>query len=223
MSGEFEDLHVCGYELRHDDPALRDVLADFRADRGRRIWAMADRLEELGFVLDRAPLHAREAAGAPLGRPTSPTPCSRPRQRGEARGRGDHRQGHAVPAVSRAWRRGLRGAFAADGGGGDRRDPRRRRRRRLGAPVLGHRRPRHGARGDRALRGLGARRRRGSSMRPTTRSRRERSTPPRASAELLVTGSADFHGPTVSTASARSISTDWNRYSDRSEPECSSA
>ena len=69
VSGEFEDLHVCGYELRHDDPALRDVLADFRADRGRRIWAMADRLEELGFALDRSALLAREAAGAPLGRP----------------------------------------------------------------------------------------------------------------------------------------------------------
>src|ERR687897_187737 len=69
VSGEFEDLHVCGYELRHDDPALRDTLADFRADRGRRIWAMADRLEELGFVLDRSELRAREASGAPLGRP----------------------------------------------------------------------------------------------------------------------------------------------------------
>src|ERR671915_2617355 len=40
VSGEFEDLHVCGYELRHDDPDLRAILADFRADRGRRIWAM---------------------------------------------------------------------------------------------------------------------------------------------------------------------------------------
>jgi 3',5'-nucleoside bisphosphate phosphatase len=69
VSGEFEDLHVCGYELRHDDPSLRDILADFRADRGRRIWAMADRLEELGFALDRAALRAREATGAPLGRP----------------------------------------------------------------------------------------------------------------------------------------------------------
>ena len=69
VSGEFEDLHVCGYELRHDDPVLRDTLADFRADRGRRIWAMADRLEELGFVLDRRDLRAREASGAPLGRP----------------------------------------------------------------------------------------------------------------------------------------------------------
>jgi predicted metal-dependent phosphoesterase TrpH len=69
VSGEFEDLHVCGYELRHDDPELRATLADFRADRGRRIWAMADRLEELGFQLDRSELRAREAAGLPLGRP----------------------------------------------------------------------------------------------------------------------------------------------------------
>jgi predicted metal-dependent phosphoesterase TrpH len=69
VSGEFEDLHVCGYELRHDDPELRSTLADFRADRGRRIWAMADRLEELGFALDRSDLQARERAGSPLGRP----------------------------------------------------------------------------------------------------------------------------------------------------------
>jgi 3',5'-nucleoside bisphosphate phosphatase len=69
VSGEFEDLHVCGYELRHDDRELRATLADFRADRGRRIWAMADRLEELGFALDRSELRARESAGAPLGRP----------------------------------------------------------------------------------------------------------------------------------------------------------
>ena len=60
---------MCGYELRHDDPELRATLADFRADRGRRIWAMADRLEELGFRLDRSELRAREAAGRPLGRP----------------------------------------------------------------------------------------------------------------------------------------------------------
>jgi predicted metal-dependent phosphoesterase TrpH len=69
VSGEFEDLHICGYELRHDDPELRATLADFRADRGRRIWAMAERLEQLGFALDRGGLHARERAGAPLGRP----------------------------------------------------------------------------------------------------------------------------------------------------------
>jgi predicted metal-dependent phosphoesterase TrpH len=69
VSGEFEDLHVCGYELRHDDPDLRTTLADFRADRGRRIWAMAERLEELGFAVERDELRARERAGQPLGRP----------------------------------------------------------------------------------------------------------------------------------------------------------
>ena len=69
VEGDFEDLHVLGYELRHDDAVLRETLADFRADRGRRIHAMADRLEELGFALDRTALAERERAGLPLGRP----------------------------------------------------------------------------------------------------------------------------------------------------------
>src|SRR5687768_521962 len=69
VSGEFEDLHVCGYELRHDDPELRGALAGFRAGRGRRMWAMAERLEGLGLALDRSELPARERARAPPGRP----------------------------------------------------------------------------------------------------------------------------------------------------------
>jgi predicted metal-dependent phosphoesterase TrpH len=69
VEGDFEDLHILGYELRHDDPELRATLADFRADRGRRIEAMAGRLGELGFALDREELDARARAGAPLGRP----------------------------------------------------------------------------------------------------------------------------------------------------------
>jgi predicted metal-dependent phosphoesterase TrpH len=69
VEGDFEDLHVLGYELRHDDPELRDTLADFRADRGRRIDEMADRLEELGFAVDRSGLQARARAGSPVGRP----------------------------------------------------------------------------------------------------------------------------------------------------------
>ncbi len=51
-----EDLHVLGYELRHDDPQLRAALEDFRADRVRRIDAMAARLRELGFALDESRL-----------------------------------------------------------------------------------------------------------------------------------------------------------------------
>jgi predicted metal-dependent phosphoesterase TrpH len=69
VDGAYEDLHICGYELRHDDPELLATLADFRGDRERRIYAMADRMEELGFQLDRGGLKEREAAGLPLGRP----------------------------------------------------------------------------------------------------------------------------------------------------------
>ena len=144
VSGEFEDLHVCGYELRHDDPELRDTLADFRADRGRRIWAMADRLEELGFALDRADLQRpRGAPASRSGARTSPTRCSRTRRNAaKLRDEGIDGQERALPALPRPRRDRLRRALAADGRGGDRRHPRRRRRRRLGAPVLGHRRPR---------------------------------------------------------------------------------
>ena len=69
VHGGHEDLHILGYELEHGDRGLLDTLADWRSDRERRIHAMADRLEELGFALDRAPLAERERAGKPLGRP----------------------------------------------------------------------------------------------------------------------------------------------------------
>ena len=65
----YEDLHVLGYGIDHTDPALRATLEDWRSDRGRRIVAMADRLEELGFALDRSPLERRAGEGKPLGRP----------------------------------------------------------------------------------------------------------------------------------------------------------
>jgi predicted metal-dependent phosphoesterase TrpH len=59
-----EDLHILGYDLDHTDSTLLDALEDFRADRVRRIFAMADRLRELGFELDDAPLK-RAAPGRP--------------------------------------------------------------------------------------------------------------------------------------------------------------
>jgi predicted metal-dependent phosphoesterase TrpH len=65
----YEDLHVLGYELRHDDPELLATLHDLRGDRARRIEDMALRMRELGFELDEAVLTARRAAGKPLGRP----------------------------------------------------------------------------------------------------------------------------------------------------------
>ena len=69
VHGGYEDLHVLGYELDDADPDLMAALHDFRGDRARRIEQMADRLRELGFALDDAPLAARRAAGKPIGRP----------------------------------------------------------------------------------------------------------------------------------------------------------
>jgi predicted metal-dependent phosphoesterase TrpH len=69
VHGAHEDLHILGYELDASDPDLRAALHDFRGDRARRIEAMADRLRELGFELDDAPLKARREAGKPIGRP----------------------------------------------------------------------------------------------------------------------------------------------------------
>jgi predicted metal-dependent phosphoesterase TrpH len=67
--GDYEDLHILGYELDVQDADLLAVLHDFRGDRARRIEAMAQRLAELGFQLDDAPLKARREAGKPIGRP----------------------------------------------------------------------------------------------------------------------------------------------------------
>src|SRR4051812_29543366 len=69
VHGGHEDLHVLGYELDVSDPGLIAILEDFRGDRARRIEAMGDRLRELGFELDDAPLVARREAGKPIGRP----------------------------------------------------------------------------------------------------------------------------------------------------------
>ncbi len=65
VHGEHEDLHVLGYELDVSDPGLLASLEDFRADRGRRIHAMADRLRELGFALDDSSFAAHESLGRP--------------------------------------------------------------------------------------------------------------------------------------------------------------
>jgi predicted metal-dependent phosphoesterase TrpH len=69
VHGDYEDLHILGYELDVEDADLTAALHDFRGDRARRIEAMAGRLRELGFELDDAPLRARREAGKPIGRP----------------------------------------------------------------------------------------------------------------------------------------------------------
>src|SRR4051794_28505246 len=69
VAGVHEDLHVCGYELNVEDAQLLAALDDFRADRQRRVEAIADRLEDLGFTVDRTVLEDRRARGLPIGRP----------------------------------------------------------------------------------------------------------------------------------------------------------
>ena len=64
-----EDLHILGYGIDHTDATLQETLHDWRQDRERRILAMADRLNELGFALDRQELDAKRKEGKPLGRP----------------------------------------------------------------------------------------------------------------------------------------------------------
>jgi 3',5'-nucleoside bisphosphate phosphatase len=69
VDGDYEDLHVLGYGIDHRSGLLGERLLDARADRERRADAMADRLSELGFEIDPAPIEARKAAGKPVGRP----------------------------------------------------------------------------------------------------------------------------------------------------------
>ena len=69
VEGAHEDLHVLGYGIDHNDPALAARLLDARADRVRRAERMGERLRGLGYEIDPAPLEARRAAGKPIGRP----------------------------------------------------------------------------------------------------------------------------------------------------------
>ena len=69
VEGAYEDLHVLGYGIDHHDRVLAERLLGARRDRELRAERMAERLQELGFEVDPAPLEARRAAGKPIGRP----------------------------------------------------------------------------------------------------------------------------------------------------------
>lgn len=69
VEGPHEDLHVLGYGIDHTDATLAERLLDAREDRVRRADRMRERLEELGYSIDPAPLEARRVAGKPIGRP----------------------------------------------------------------------------------------------------------------------------------------------------------
>jgi predicted metal-dependent phosphoesterase TrpH len=69
IDGEYDDLHVLGYDIDHHDPALLARLEEFRADRDARSGRMTAALQEIGFEVDEDVLAARRAAGKPIGRP----------------------------------------------------------------------------------------------------------------------------------------------------------
>ncbi len=67
---EGRDVHVLGYFIDPEDAGLAAFLVERRAERHRRVAAMADRLAGLGVPIDaRAVLSATSASGRAVGRP----------------------------------------------------------------------------------------------------------------------------------------------------------
>jgi hypothetical protein len=69
VQAEYEDLHILGYGIDHRDEHLRAQLKRFRGDRETRAARMQAALEELGWAIDESVLDGRRAAGKPIGRP----------------------------------------------------------------------------------------------------------------------------------------------------------
>ena len=65
----YEDLHVLGYGIDHNDELLLERLRGAREDRELRAARMGALLAQAGYAVDDAPLAARRAAGKPIGRP----------------------------------------------------------------------------------------------------------------------------------------------------------
>jgi predicted metal-dependent phosphoesterase TrpH len=63
------DLHILGYGVDHTDPGLLASLAESRADRAERAGRMIEKLEDLGFQLDREALERHTEDGGSVGRP----------------------------------------------------------------------------------------------------------------------------------------------------------
>jgi hypothetical protein len=63
------ELHILGYCIYYEGPAMTERLTAFLADREKRTLRMRDALREVGFDLDEAEIDARIAEGKPIGRP----------------------------------------------------------------------------------------------------------------------------------------------------------
>lgn len=66
---EGRDLHMLGYFIDPSSAELTEFLARARADRVRRILAMAERLAALGAPIDPAPILETAGRGKSVGRP----------------------------------------------------------------------------------------------------------------------------------------------------------
>ena len=62
------ELHILGYRVDHEDPRFRKTLGEFVDDRRRRTLRMAEALRELGFKLDEESISKRVEEGRSIGR-----------------------------------------------------------------------------------------------------------------------------------------------------------
>jgi DMSO/TMAO reductase YedYZ molybdopterin-dependent catalytic subunit/predicted metal-dependent phosphoesterase TrpH len=69
LDGDRQDLHLLGYGIDHEDPALLALLAASRSDREARAGRMAHALRRRGWALDEQALEERRASGRSIGRP----------------------------------------------------------------------------------------------------------------------------------------------------------
>jgi predicted metal-dependent phosphoesterase TrpH len=69
LSETSRELHILGYLIDHSDPAFGELLANFLSDREQRTLRMASALRELGFALDDRAISARLRESKPIGRP----------------------------------------------------------------------------------------------------------------------------------------------------------
>ncbi|MCM3879836.1 MAG: PHP domain-containing protein [Vicinamibacterales bacterium] len=66
---DHRDIHVLGYFFDHENAELSAFLERQRADRVRRLSAIADRLAEMGKPIDRETLLKARESGRSIGRP----------------------------------------------------------------------------------------------------------------------------------------------------------
>ena len=69
LDGAHQDLHLLGYGVDHEHPALRAALLEYRADRAARAGRMAEALRERGWTVDDHDFDQRHAEGRAIGRP----------------------------------------------------------------------------------------------------------------------------------------------------------